>query len=369
MIAPPARPELSRKKMRRASANREVIDLSGGSAHSTAMFLFGLAGETGGFDPLILLLLALCLEGLVGNFVFPARPGSAILVPLAGLMGWADHKLNRESRSHADRALRGAALVLFFLALALGLGLAVAWASQNLPFAWLVELALLITLIAQRGLFHAARGVGRALHAGDLDGAGDAARRLADTVQEGTEPVDAHGLARRAIASCAGNFSTRVVAPVFYYALFGFPGLLTYRVLSLLALRIGRPEEKYRAFGFTAARMAGVLDLIPSRLAALIIVLAALFVPTARPGPAWKAMRTESAQAFMRGIGWPLGAMGGALDLSMTGPDGPRGAASWVGGGRARATHRDVSRALYIFGVACLLNAVWVGALTIIRFA
>ncbi len=330
------------------------------------MFLFGLAGETVRFDPLILLLLALCLEGLAGNFIFPARPGAAPLVPLAGLAGWCDRKLNRESRSHVDRAMRGAVVVLFFLAIGLGLGLAVAWASQNLPFAWLIEFALLITLIAQRGLFHGVRQVGRALRAGELDRARLAATRLGG---DGAERLDEFGLARRAIECLAGNFAERVVAPVFYYVLFGFPGLLAYRTLSLLGAGIGRPDEKYRAFGFTAARMAVVLDLIPSRLAAWFIFLAALFVPTARPGQAWKSMRAGGAQAFPRGLGRPLGAMGGALDLAMTGPDGPRDAAAWVGGGRARATHRDVSRALYVFGVACLINAAWVGALTVFRFA
>ncbi len=333
------------------------------------MFLFDLAGETGGFDPLILLLLALCLEGLVGNFVFPARPGAAVLIPFARLMDGADHKLNRESRSHAVRTLRGALVVLFFLVLALALGLGVAWASQNLPFAWILELALLITLIAQRGLVHGLRGAGLAL---DTDGARIALERLGG---EGLEQADIHGLARQAVEISAGGFSERVMAPVFYYALFGLPGLLIYRVLSMLAIKIGRPGKKYRGFGFTAARMAGVLDLIPARLAGIIIVLAAMFVPSARPGQAWKAMGAnscggdDSSGAYLGGQGWPLGAMGGALDLSLTGRHGPRDTSSWMGGGRAKAVPRDVSRALYVFGVACLLNAAWVGALTVFRYA
>ncbi len=336
------------------------------------MFLFGLAGETGGFDPLILLLLALCLEGLLGNLIVPAAPGAATLAPLGRLADWFERKLNRENRSIVDRAMRGAVVVLFFLVVAPGLGLAIAWASQNLPFAWLLELALLVTLIAQRGLFHGVNRVGGALRAGELDRAREAAGRLPGNgaAAGGREQLEAHGVARRAIEVCAGNFSDRVVAPVFYYALFGFPGLLTYRALSLLGARIGRPGEKYRAFGFTAARMAGVLDLIPARLGGVFIVLAALFVPTARPGQAWKAMRAARGQPnpLLRGLDWPLAAMGGGLDLALAGAGRPDGAASWVGGGRARATHRDVRRALYVFGVACLINAAWVGALTVLRF-
>jgi len=64
--------------------------------------------------------------------------------------------------------------------------------------------------------------------------------------------------------------------------------------------------------------------------------------------------------------GWTLAATAGALGLVLAGP-GPAGDVPWLGDGRATATERDVSRALYLYAVACLINAMWVAALVLVR--
>ena len=70
--------------------------------------------------------------------------------------------------------------------------------------------------------------------------------------------------------------------------------------------------------------------------------------------------------------GWPEGAMAGALDLALAGP---RRYAEytvndpWIGDGRAQATPKDISRGLYLYVVACLINVMWVGAIAMVRFS
>jgi len=122
----------------------------------------------------------------------------------------------------------------------------------------------------------------------------------------------------------------------------------------------------------TAARLDDALNLIPARLSGLFIVLGALFAPTARPLSALKVMLRDASKHRSLNAGWPEGAMAGALGLALAGPrryakltqDEP-----WIGDGTAKATFKDIRRALYLYVVACLLNAMWVAAIAMIRFS
>jgi adenosylcobinamide-phosphate synthase len=326
------------------------------------MFLFGLTGGAGEFDPLILILLALLIEAVLGGRVPGAGSGAPLGAVFSGLADWFDRKLNRRTRSQVDRAMRGGIVVLVVVALSVFVGWWVAWASQTVPLAWIFELVLLVGLISQRRLLAGARAVGRALRAGDLEDVKWAAAALPGP-EDGRG--DAHGLARITIEAVAEGYTREVAAPVFFYALFGFPGILAYRAATALAQRLGGSGEAYRAFGFAAARLEAVLTLIPARLGGLFVVLACLFVPTARPVAALKTMVGSGARVSSVNTGWQLGAFAGALDLALAGPD---AGDAWIGEGTAQATHMDVGRALYIFAVACLINAAAVGALTLFRF-
>ena len=119
------------------------------------MFTFGLGG--GGLDPLILLLIALALEAAIGEarFLFKVVPHPVRLIGL--LVGFLERKLNREQRSEMDRAVRGLLVVLVVGGLSLSAGVAVAWLTQNYNFAWILEMVLVATLIAQRGLYDRVR--------------------------------------------------------------------------------------------------------------------------------------------------------------------------------------------------------------------
>ena len=331
------------------------------------MFTFGLGG--GGLDPLILLLIALALEAVLGEarFLFRVVPHPVRLI--GGLVGFLERKLNREQRSETDRAVRGLLVVIVVAGLSLSVGVLVAWLTQTYNFAWILELFLVTVLLAGRGLYDRVRAVGLALRDKGLDQARQAVSHIV-----GREPgrLDAHGVARGAIESAAENFCDAVVAPVFWYVLFGFPGLLVYKAVNTMDSMIGYRTPRHRAFGMTAARLDDALNLIPARLAGLFLALAALVVPTARPGAAFKVMLRDSGKHRSMNGGWPEGAVAGALDLALAGPrqysDGPV-ADSWIGDGTARATHRDIRRTLYLYLAACLINVAWVAAIAVIRLS
>jgi len=333
------------------------------------MFTMGLAGAQPGFDPLALLLIALALDAVIGEARVLFRAVPHPVAALEGMIAIMERKLNRQHRSPADRALRGVLVTVVLIALGLVLGWAVAWLSRAHAWGSIPELALLVLLVSQRGPYDAVRAVGEYLRRDQLE---PARRRVASMVtgvagRAGTAGrLDTHGVARAAIENSALNFCAGVVAPVFWYVLLGLPGIIAYTIVGALARVIGRDAPAHRAFGFAAARLAQVLDLIPARLAGLFMVLAAAFVPTASPAAAFKAMVRDGAKHPQAKAGWPLAATAGALGLALAGP-GPAGDAPWLGDGRATATERDVSRALYLYAVACLINAMWVAALVLVR--
>ncbi len=308
-------------------------------------------------DPLILLVLALAVDAAFGEMgvVFRVLPHPVKLIGRVVALG--DDKLNREKRGQRERFRRGIVFVAVMVAAAAALGHAVALFSQNFPRGWLLELFLVTSLVAQRSLFDHVRAVGRALETG---GVVAGRRAVAHIVGRDPATLDEHGVARAAIESCAENFADAVVAPVFWYVLFGFPGLLVYKTVNTLDSMIGHRSERHRAFGWAAARLDDVLNFVPARLSGLLVALAALFVPDARPLAALATMLTDARKHRSPNSGWPEAAMAGALGLALAGPRRYPGLVvddPWIGDGRARATHKDVRRALQVFAVACLLDA------------
>jgi len=331
------------------------------------MLIFGMTGD-GGFDPLVLLLMALLVEGYVGEAKRIFKVVRHPVVIIGDAISFFERKLNRESRSEVDRAIRGALVVLFLCAMAFIIGYAVSWLSLNHTFGWIIEFAGIISLLAARGLYSHVSDVGRGLRQNIEEGR----RAVAHIVARDPDSLDGAGVARAAIESLAENFGDGVIAPVFWYVLFGFPGLLIYKTVNTLDSMIGYRSPRYRAFGMTAARLDDVLNIIPARLAGLFFVLASLFVPTSKPGAALKIMLRDSKYHRSFNAGWPEGAMAGALGLKLAGPRQYPGTTvndPWIGDGTPDATPKDISRALYLYFVACLINGVWVTAIAMVRFS
>ena len=331
------------------------------------MLLLGLGDRPGTVDPLILLLGALIVEAILGRFTALSRlPGHPISI-ISATVGWLEQKLNRPNRSNMDRAIRGGVVAIFVLAFCLAVGGFVAWLTVNRAWGWIIEFALLVTLLGQGWAMHNLRRISRHLQRNQTD---DASKIVAEIVPGETSPGDEHAVARMSVEWTVEQFSRAAVGPAIWYALFGFPGIMIYTGLQATSDIIGGRTDRYRAFGFTAGRLYDVLQLFPARLAGLFVVLAAAFVPTARPGIATKTMLRDAGRHYSVNRGWPLAALAGALELALGGPrtvDGHRVDSPWLGDGRARTTTRDIRRAAYLIGVAGLINVCWVAALAVVR--
>jgi adenosylcobinamide-phosphate synthase len=310
-----------------------------------------------GLDPLLLLLAALALDLIVGDLPVAFRfvPHPVMLVGRA--VDWFDRRLNRERRGDEARRVRGILAVLILVLAAAGLGFALAVLLRALRFGWAIEVLLVAILLAQRSLFEHVATVGEALAQGGLLRGREAVSHI---VGRDPNSLDEHGVARAAIESLAENFSDGVVAPAFWYALFGLPGLFVYKTANTLDSMIGHKTPRYLHFGWAAARLDDLLNLAPARVSGLLLAAAALAAPQARVAPAFRIMLRDARKHRSPNAGWPEAATAGALDLALAGPRRYHGQLindPWLGDGRARATVNDISRALRLYMIACVLQA------------
>ncbi|HLI10992.1 MAG TPA: cobalamin biosynthesis protein [Alphaproteobacteria bacterium] len=322
-----------------------------------------------GAAPLLVLVAALLLDALL-----PAMAEASVSPNprrLAGILGrWLTARLDRARRSEGTRLVRGALVTLVIAVLSGGLGWMIERVSRTLSYGILIELALVTMLIGQRSLFVAVRRILTALARGP--GGLSASRKIvAGFLAPGwdAERLDAHGVARLAIEALSIGFSERVVAPAFWFALTGLPGLFIAAAVEAIAAR--GPVES--AFATTATRLDDLLQYVPARLAALLLALGALCVPGGRPFAAFRAIGRDAQKHRTLNRGWPVAATAGALDLALGGPrlksDGSGVPGPWIGAGRARADLADIRRALYLFTAACLANAAATAALAFARAA
>jgi adenosylcobinamide-phosphate synthase len=121
---------------------------------------------------------------------------------------------------------------------------------------------------------------------------------------------------------------------------------------------IGHRTPRYRDFGWAAARLDDLLNLVPAPLSGALLIGAAAFAKGGRPGRALAIMLRDGRKHHSPNAGWPESAMAGALGLALAGPRNyPEGlvADPWLGDGTARAATPDIARALHLYRLACLI--------------
>lgn len=305
-----------------------------------------------GLPTALLLTFALMLDWLLGEMNWFYRIIPHPVVVIGRLIGWLEKRLNRDNRSGRNRMIRGALVTAFIVGLCILAGWAMARILGEIPYGWAVEVFLVSILLAARSLF---THVGRVAKALKMDGVEGGRAAVAHIVGRDPSTLDNHGVARAAVESLAENFADGVIAPAFWYLLFGLPGILAYKGINTLDSMIGYRNKRYKDFGMAAARLDDIVNWIPARLTGLLICLAAVLSPKASALRAAQAMSKFAGKHASPNAGWPEGAMAGALDLALGGPrryPGGVSEAAWIGDGRARLTAGDIRATQYLYAVA-----------------
>jgi len=248
-----------------------------------------------------MLLLAMLLDAAWGEprWLWSRMPHPAVV--MGRMIGWCDARLNT--------GLRRAMGVVTVMMLVSGAGLT-GWIIAALPLGWLWSVLLAAILLAQRSLVDHLRAVADALRLSLPGGR----RAVAMIVGRDTAEMDSAQVARAAIESGAENLSDGIIAPAFWFLIAGLPGILIYKIVNTADSMIGHRTPRHEAFGWAAARLDDVLNWVPARLTALLIVLS-----HAAP-QAWAVVQLDAHQHPSPNAGWPEAAMAGVLGIALSGP-------------------------------------------------
>jgi adenosylcobinamide-phosphate synthase len=306
------------------------------------------------------LLLALAFDAILGDpaWLWSRIPHPVVVVgrAIAGLEArWLDLTAPAPAQARLGRT---ASLLVIGASTLVALGLQELCAE--VPLGWVLLGLVMSSLLAARGLYDHVAAVASGLEGGLEEGR----QAVAHIVGRDPASLDAHGVARAAIESTAENFADGVVAPLFWGVLFGLPGMAAYKAINTLDSMIGHRSPRYLDFGRFAARLDDLVNWLPARLAAFLILAAALWLRGTTPGAGWRALWRDASQHRSTNAGWPEAAMAGVLGLRLAGPRRYAGELvedAWMGDGRAVATPDDIRRALFVFVLACAAIAVLLG--------
>ncbi|MBN1584838.1 cobalamin biosynthesis protein CobD [Candidatus Uhrbacteria bacterium] len=222
-------------------------------------------------------------------------------------------------------------------------------------------------------VFHAA-GLASALSIRSLAAEGRAVRRLLDRGLEGEARIRAgtivsrdmskegrKGIIRATVESLTENLSDGVVAPLFYAAIGGLPGVWAYKAVNTLDSMVGYRNVRYRDFGWAAARLDDLANIIPARLTGILQVTAAAVV-----GDDWRQGIRSWIRDAQKGPspngGIPIcvfaGAAGIALGGDCRGADGEIVHIPEVGGKRRGLRTGDIGRSILYHYLVSILAAV-----------
>ena len=303
---------------------------------------------------LTLAAIAILIERIVG---YPSVLQKTIGHPVEWfglLIDSAEKHFNLAPNSQIQGRLRGAialVLILLFTALPAWLVSQVLGRCTGGP---LIEALLATTLIAQKSLRQHVLDVYRALSNSLQDGR----HAVAKIVGRETRSLDESGVAKAALESLAENTADGIVAPVFWFALLGLPGLVAYKVINTADSMIGHKSDRHLHFGFAAAKLDDLVNLPASRLTALFFAGAALFSSPQAAKAALTATWRDAGKHRSPNAGWPESAMAGALDLKFGGPrfyDGEIVDLPFLGHGREQLTRLDIDSGLKLYG-----RALWI---------
>ena len=254
----------------------------------------------------LLLILPLLLGWLL-DFIFgdPSRLPHPI-VWFGKMISWGEHRLNKGSH----RMAKGAVMAICFILLVFF----VVWGLKRLVpnvILWLIlDTIIIFYCLAGTTLIREVREVFLALDR-SLD---EGRKQVARIVGRDTSQLSAQEVRTAALETLAENLSDGVIAPLFWFALLGTPGMLAYKMVNTLDSMIGYRTERYKDFGCWAAHIDDVANYIPARLTALLMVIASGKLSLLKF--VWK----NGCKHASPNSGYPEAALAGILNCRFGGP-------------------------------------------------
>ncbi len=213
---------------------------------------------------------------------------------IGALISQLDSALNRPRFSFGMRRTAGILAVLVLLVASVGVGLMLEALVRAIPYVGSVITVLIVAVLLAGGNLD--RHVWEVATALRVEGLAGGRRSVAKIVGRDPETLDEAAVCRAAIESLAENASDGVTAPALWFLIGGLPGIITYKAINTADSMIGHMSDRYRAFGWAAARLDDLVNLPASRLTGLAFIAAATVVPGASAKSAWQAYWRDAAK-------------------------------------------------------------------------
>ncbi len=277
---------------------------------------------------------------ILGAFLLDAACGEPRRFhPLVGFgrlaQGCVERRLYGRANTSSRQWMRGVVavglLIIPFVLLAA--------TTRLMPFGPVLDALLLYLALGWNSLGEHALRVRDALRAADLP---EARRCVGMMVSRDTAALEIGDIAKATVESVLENGNDAVFGAIFWFALAGAPGAVAYRLANTLDAMWGYRNARYRDFGWAAARLDDVLNLIPARLTALS------YAAAGRTRRALRCWRLQGVAWKSPNAGPVMAAGAGSLGVLLGGPawyHGVREIRAPLGEGRA-PTVEDIDRAL-----------------------
>lgn len=260
-----------------------------------------------------------------------------------------DHAWNRKLSGKWFARLKGSFSLLALIGIVAAITVPLSLVLRYYEGGWIIEALLATSFLAQADLRRYVGAVADGLDHGLEEG------RIAVSHIVGRDPsvLDESGVVRAALESLAENTSDAIVAPVFWLALLGLPGIAIYKAINTADSMIGHKTERYLHFGWAAARLDDLVNLPCSRLTGFLFAGAASLTSPSRGAGAFECMMRDARRHFSPNAGWPEAALAGALEVRLGGPrfyQGMKVDLHWIGQGRELLTAADIRDGLRLQG-------------------
>jgi adenosylcobinamide-phosphate synthase len=292
--------------------------------------------------------LALLLERWLG---YPPQLLAAIGHPVmwfGRIIDVLDRRLNTSRRTRQQRRQAGIVALALLLLLVMVVTVAVQQLLRSIPLGWALEILLITPFLAQKELGRAVAAVASALDT-SLNAGREAVSHI---VGRDPQALDEPGVSRAAIETLAESTCDGVVAPWFWLVLLGLPGIALYKAINTADSMIGHLNERYRDYGWAAAKLDDLANWVPARLTTVLITAACFFTPHASPSRAWGIARRDARKHASPNSGWPEACFAGALGFRLGGPrsyDGEVVDLPSFGDGKSALVGSDILRALVLY--------------------
>ena len=250
-----------------------------------------------------------------------------------------EHRLNKGSHRKLKGALVAIGLISFVF---VATSFLISSFSFLIPhFSFLISALLIFFCLAGTTLIREVREVFLAVDRSLEEGR----QQVARIVGRDTSGLSAQEVRTAALETLAENLSDGVIAPLFWFAILGVPGMLTYKMINTLDSMIGYKTERYRDFGCWAAHIDDVANYIPARLTALLMAIASPQKGLLRF--IWRNGRRHASP----NSGYPEAALAGILNCRFGGPHyyfGQLFPKPYIGENERELTTADMKRAVRI---------------------